>query len=123
MDLIQGVTPAQYILTLVERSTRFLMMRRLPKGKSAEDVAKTVVDLLVPYKTFVHSITTDNGTEFAKHEYICKRLQAAIYFTDPYASRQKGCTENTNKLIRQYISKKTNFAELTDKLIYEFQKK
>jgi IS30 family transposase len=114
MDLIQGATPAQYILTLVERSTRFLMMQRLCKGKSAEDVAKSVVDILLPYKTFVHSITTDNGSEFAKHAYICKKLQATVYFTDPYASWQKGCIENTNKLIRQYIPKKCNFDELTD---------
>jgi IS30 family transposase len=75
--------------------------------------------LLLPYKACVHSITTDNGSEFAKHEYIAKRLQTTIYFTDPYSSWQKGCIENTNKLIRQYIPKKTNFAELTDELIYE----
>ena len=123
MDLIQGATPAQYILTLVERTTRFQMMKRLPKGKLSDRVAQAVIDLLLPYKAYVHSITTDNGSEFAKHEYIAKRLQTTIYFTDPYSSWQKGCIENTNKLIRQYIPKKTNFAELTDDLIYEIQKK
>jgi IS30 family transposase len=123
MDLIQGATPMQYILTLVERTTRFQMMQRLTKGKHAETLAKAVVDLLRPYKAFVHSITTDNGCEFAKHEYICEKLQTTVYFTDPYSAWQKGAIENTNKLIRQYIKKNTNFDLLTDEQIFEIQKK
>jgi IS30 family transposase len=64
------------------------------------------VDLLLPYKDHVHSITTDNGMEFAKHEYIAKRLTTSVYFADPYSSWQKGAIENMNKLIRQYLPKK-----------------
>jgi IS30 family transposase len=106
MDLIQGANAKQYILTVVERSTRFLIMKRLENGKAAEEVAKAVVDLLLPYKNQVHSITTDNGMEFAKHEYICRRLATTVYFSDPYSSWQKGAIENCNKLIRQYLPKK-----------------
>jgi IS30 family transposase len=98
-------------------------MQRLPASKVANEVTGTVVDLLLPYKSLVHSITPDNGSEFARHEYICKRLQTTVYFVDPDASWQKGCIENANKLIRQYIPKKCNFANFTDEQIYEFQKK
>jgi IS30 family transposase len=86
MDLIQGANTKQYILTLVESSTRFLMMQRLENGKAADEVAKAVVDLLLPYKHQVHSITTDNGMELAKHDYISRRLSTTVYFTDPYSS-------------------------------------
>jgi IS30 family transposase len=123
MDLIQGANPKQYILTLVERTTRFLMMKRLPNGKKAIDTANAAIDLLLPYKNLVHSITADNGSEFALHEYIGRKLQASVYFTDPYAAWQKGTIEYTNKLIRQYIPKKGNFDLFSDQQNYEFQKK
>jgi len=81
-------------------------MEKLPNGKEATTVAKTVCKLLKPYKKLVKTITTDNGSEFAKHLDIAKHLNAKIYFTDPYSSWQKGSIENMNKLIRQYIPKK-----------------
>ena len=49
------------------------------------------------------NITTNNGSVFAKHQEITKKLGVVVYFTDAYASWQKGGIENTNKLIRQYI--------------------
>ena len=67
--------------------------------------------------------TTDNGPKFAAHKLITKYLGAIVYFADPYASWQKGAIENTNKLIRQYIPKHTNFDEVTDKKIASIQKK
>lgn len=67
--------------------------------------------------------TISNGCEFAAHKLITKYLGAVIYFADPYASRQKGAIENTNKLIRQYIPKQANFDDLTDKKIASIQKK
>ena len=62
-----------------------------------------------PYRKHIKTITTDNGPEFAAHKMITKYLGTIVYFTDPYASWQKGAIENTNKLIRQYIPKKANF--------------
>ena len=55
------------------------------------------------------TITTDNGSEFAEHEWIEHRLALDIYFTDAYASWQKGAIENTNKLIRLYIPKRNRY--------------
>ena len=111
MDLIQN--GKDFILTVAERKTRFLLMERLANGKNADGVAKAVIRLLKPFKRHVLSITTDNGSEFARHKLVSKALNAPIFFADPYSSWQKGTIENTNKLIRQYIGKQMNISNLT----------
>ena len=113
------------ILTMIERSTNFLLMPTLKYGKKAMPLAKTVWRLLLPYKgDKLLTITTDNGSEFAEHEWISKHLGGVlVYFTDSYSSWQKGAVENTNKLIRQYIPKGTNINTITDTLITKIQKK
>ena len=103
MDLIQNGN--EFILTLVERMSRYMLMAKLPSGKEADGVAKAAVKLLKPFKNAVKTITTDNGGEFAHHKDIAKALSTQIFFTDPYSSWQKGSIENINKLIRQYIPK------------------
>ena len=103
------------ILTIVERSTNMLFMTKFAHGKKAEPLAKEVRRLLLPYKKYIKTITTDNGSEFAAHKLITKYLGAVVYFADPYSSWQKGAIEYTNKLIRQYIPKQANFDDYTDK--------
>ena len=70
MDTIVGRGNHGAIVTLIERSTSMLFMRKLKKGKNAKELARTVIHLLSPFKEHVKSITTDNGTEFACHEMI-----------------------------------------------------
>lgn len=111
MDLIQN--GKDFILTITERKTRFLLMERLANGKNADGVAKTVIRLLKPFKSHVLSITTDNGGEFARHKLVSKALNAPVFFADPYSSWQKGTVENTNKLIRQYVNKQMNISNIT----------
>ena len=84
------------ILTIEERSTNMLFMTKLAHGKKSEPLAKAVRRLLLPYKKYIKTITTDNGPEFAAHKLITKYLGAVVYFADPYASWQKGAIENTN---------------------------
>ena len=75
MDLIVD-KDSNAILTLTERSTNFLLMEKLKQGKKAGPVAKAVWRLLLPYKgEALKSITTDNGSEFAEHEWITRKLQ------------------------------------------------
>ena len=105
MDLIVD-SIGHAIPTLVERSTNMLLMQRLPQGKKSKPLAKEVSRLLLPYRNTINTMTTDNGAEFADHLTITKKIGAKVYFADPYSSWQKGCIENTNKLIRQYIPKK-----------------
>ena len=123
LDTIVGRNGIDAIVVLTERLTRFTMMARSPKGKNAEAVADTVINLLLPYKSVVHTITTDNGTEFADHERIARKLDARIFFAHPYSSWEKGLVENTNKLIRQYIPKKSVFSNLSDDFIHSIQLK
>jgi len=112
------------ILTMIERSTVFLLMAKLKHGKMAKGVAQTVWRLLLPYKgEQLHTITTDNGPEFAAHEWITKQLEVPVYFTDSYSSWQKGAVENTNKLIRQYIPKGMDISTVSDKRIASIQAK
>ncbi len=123
MDTIIGKGAKDAILTLCERSTNMLMMCRLKDGRKSECVVEAVKRLLLPYRRYVRTITTDNGSEFTKHELISKALHVKIYFTDSYSSWQKGAIENTNKLIRQYIPKGSDFDTFSDAYIKEVQYK
>jgi len=107
MDLVVGKDNKGFILTLIERKTRFFMCRFLPEGKNAKHVAAMVIEMLLPYKEIVKSITTDNGLEFAEHQLITEKIGAIIYFAHPYSSWEKGQIEYANKLLRQYYPKKT----------------
>ena len=123
MDTIVGRGNHGAIVTLIERSTNMLFMRKLKNGKNAKELARTVIYLLSPFKDHIKSITTDNGTEFACHEMITKSLGVTIYFADPYASWQKGAIENANGLIRQYVPKKETFEHISQQQITKYSKK
>ena len=123
MDLIVGKGQKGAILTLCERSVNYMMMGRLPQGKKPEAVAEAVIRMLMPFKEHVLTITTDNGGEFRCHRKSAERLATTVYFADSYASWQKGAIEKTNKLIRQYIPKGTDFRLLTDEFIRNVQYK
>ena len=109
-DTIIGKGKKGAIVTLVDRKSRYLRMGLVSK-RTKEAVKEMIISLLAGYP--VHTITCDNGKEFAGHEDIAKALEASIYFAHPYASWERGTNENTNGLIRQYIPKDTKFSELT----------
>lgn len=123
MDTIVGKDGHGAIVTLTERSTNMLFMRKLNKGKNARELSQTVIRLLNPFKGHVRSITTDNGTEFACHEMIEKSIGTQVYFTDPYSSWQKGAVENINGIIRQYIPKTTSFSNISHQQITKIMQK
>ena len=121
MDTIVGKDGKGAIVTLVERTTKKMLMAKSPKGKNAKAVARLVVQMLRPFEHHVLSITTDNGTEFAEHKYIARKLHTKVYFAHPYSSWEKGLIENTNKLIRQYIPNGTDFTSVSDDYILYVQ--
>lgn len=125
MDLIIGKNGYQAILVLVERSTGYVIIHRLKHGKKAKELAKDVIRLLYAYKVQgVLTITTDNGSEFSQHGMITEALKGVVvYFADPYSSWQKGLVEYTNKLIRQYIPKGSDFDDISPHELMEIQKK
>lgn len=115
-DTIIGKNHCQAIVSLVERKSTFTLLKKVPQKTSAlvEDAA---VELLDPIKEAVHTITSDNGTEFAGHKAIAKKLNAAFYFAHPYRAWERGTNENTNGLVRQYFPKGHDFKNITDEQI------
>lgn len=112
IDTIVGKGNQDAIVTIVERFSKRTLIGRVTT-KKAFDVAGEVLSLLTPIKDYVLTITSDNGVEFAQHEWIAKNLEASIYFAHPYHSWERGLNENTNGLIRQYIPKGSSFSSLT----------
>ena len=123
IDTIIGENQKGAILTITERKTGFLLMEKMAFGKQAEELAKAAIRMLFAYKNTVHTITSDNGSEFAQHELISKKLNVGFYFAHPYSSWERGLNEYTNKLIRQYIIKGSNFDLYDSDYIKLVQKK
>ncbi|MDE1327192.1 IS30 family transposase [Vibrio aestuarianus] len=113
IDTILGKHGTGAMVTILERKTRFYVVKKVPT-KSADDVTKATIELLMPYKEHVHTITADNGREFAGHETIAKALEADVYFAHPYSSWERGSNENANGLLRQYVKKGTDLTTVTD---------
>ena len=122
IDTIIGKNHKGAIVTVVERKSSFILIRKL-KGKNASELAIETIRLMMPYKELVHSITSDNGLEFANHEYIAQKLNAQFYFAHPYSSWERGLSEYSNKLIRQYIPKKSSFNEFSTEYLNEVNMK
>ena len=123
IDTVIGKDGKGAILTIVERTKAFVLMEKLEKGKNAEALRKAVIRLLMPYKGKIHTITSDNGKEFAEHKAIARALDIDFYFANPYSSWERGLNEYTNKLIRQYILKGTDFNNVSDKEVKQIQYK
>ncbi len=115
-DTIIGKNHRQAVVSLVERKTGYTLIRKVER-KTAEAVTKATTRLLKPHRRRVHTITSDNGREFAGHEEISKQLDADFYFAHPYASWERGTNENTNGLIRQYFPKNRDFTTITQQEI------
>ena len=113
-DTIVGKDHQGAIVSLVERKSRYTLLRKVEKRK-AERVKMAITLALNPFKGFaLETITYDNGKEFAEHTAISKSLEVKTYFARPYHSWERGSNENTNGLVRQYFPKKTDFATLTE---------
>ena len=121
-DTIIGKSHKQAIVSLVERKSGYTLIRKVER-KTARAVRKATVSLLKPHLDKVHTLTSDNGKEFAEHERIAKDLKADFYFAHPYASWERGTNENTNGLIRQYFPKSRDFTTITQQEINHAMKR
>lgn len=81
--------------------------------KTSHAVSESIISLLTPFPASVHTLTTDNGKEFAQHERIAEKLKADFFFAHPYAAWGRGVNENMNGLIRQFFPKKMCFDSIT----------
>lgn len=110
-DLIMGSNNRSAVGTLVERSTRFVLLLHLPNGKTAHDVNTAMVAAIGTLPAaLMRSITWDQGKELAAHAQFKIDTGVQVYFCDPHSPWQRGTNENTNGLLRQYMPKGTNLA-------------
>lgn len=114
-DLIMGAGNRSAIGTLVERSTRFVMLLHLPHGHGAEEVSRAMANKIQTLPAaLVRSITWDQGTEMVKHAQFSIDTGVEVFFCDPHSPWQRGSNENTNGLLRQYFPKGTDLSIKTE---------
>jgi IS30 family transposase len=112
IDTVIGKGHQGVLVTLADRKSKFALIGHSPT-KEAEQVTRVTLELLAPLKPVTHTITSDNGKEFSRHQEIAKVLEADFYFANPYHSWDRGRNEHTNGLIRQYLPKEKELLDVT----------
>jgi len=112
IDTVVGKDHKGFLVTVVDRKSKFSIIKSVPT-KHAEVVTAALIDMLTPMQKITHTITSDNGKEFAYHKQISDALDTDFYFANPYHSWERGLNEHTNGLIRQYLPKKSTFLNVS----------
>jgi IS30 family transposase len=110
-DLILGARNASAIITLVERTSRYVMLGALPDSRVSDAVVQVLIALMGRLPAQLRkTLTWDQGSELAKHARFTLATDCRVYFCDPHSPWQRGSNENTNGLLRQYFPRSsTNF--------------
>lgn len=122
VDSIIGANHRGSLVTMVERVSKLVRIVLL-KRPTAQETKQAIIHALQPLKYSVHTITSDNGKEFAQHQDIAAALNADFFFAKPYHAWERGVNENTNGLIRQYFPKGTSFDTITPQQVNTVQNK
>jgi IS30 family transposase len=119
-DTMVGKGHRGYLLTCVDRVSRYLIARKLD-ACAAEPVAQQLQQTIrrLPAEKR-QTLTLDNGREFARPIELEKKLDLPLYFAHPYHSWERGTNENTNGLLRQYLPKGTDLTQVTDKQLRSY---
>ncbi len=112
--VIATISDKHCALTLVDRKTGYLMIGKL-ETRTVEATNRRAIALIRRAPRQTHTITADNGTEFHGYKAIEAATGADFYFATPYHSWERGTSENTNGLIRQYLPKRTSMAHITQR--------
>jgi len=119
-DTVIGKGHKGVLVTLTERVSKLNLIAHVPT-KHAEVVTQAMIEMLTPYQDDLHTITFDNGKEFAFHERIAQALDVNTYFARPYHSWERGLNENHNGLIRQHLPKGQALDKVTQKQVIDIQ--
>jgi IS30 family transposase len=112
-DTLLGATSDPHcLLSLVERKTGYLVLGKL-RSRTTAEVIRCAIPLIQHQPHVVHTITSNNGTEFHDYAALEAATQAAFYFATPHHAWERGTNENTNGLVRQYAPKRQSMAHLT----------
>jgi len=114
-DIIKGRANGSAVGTVVERSTRLVLLARIPGLDSRSVVQGFARKLRSMPQPLRKSMTYDQGREMARHELLSKKLKLQVYFADPHSPWQRGTNENTNGLLRQYLPKSADLAALSQR--------
>ena len=110
-DLIVGTSNNSAIITLVERTTRYVLLGHLEGDHTAEEVRDVLIPLMGTLPEHLRgSLTWDQGCEMAAHKQFTIATDIPVYFCDPHSPWQRGSNENTNGLLRQYFPKGTDLS-------------
>ncbi len=114
-DLIKGARNGSAVGTLVERTTRLVILARM-EGTDARSAREGFTKKLRQVPALLRkTLTYDRGKEMAEHERLTERLAIQVFFADPYSPWQRGTNENTNGLLRQYVPKGTDLSGYTQR--------
>lgn len=108
-DLIVGLNQS-YIITLVERTTRFVLLAKLDNKKADTMVKALVKQAKTLPQALYKSLTWDRGVEMKGHQKFTLATDIQVYFCDPKSPWQRGTNENTNRLLREYLPKQTDLS-------------
>ena len=122
VDLIIGKNHKQTIVTINDRASGVLKMKKVSSKKYSE-VSDAINEMLADWLPYLHTITSDNGKEFAAHRKVSEISNIDYYFANPYHSWERGSNENLNGLVRQYIPKKSDFKLFSDEYIKQIEDK
>jgi IS30 family transposase len=120
IDTVIGKNHVGALVTVVDRKSKFTLIKNVP-SKEAKVVTQALIEMIQPIKAITHTITSDNGKEFAYHKEVAAALDAKFYFANPYHSWERGLNEHTNGLIRQYLPKKSTFTDVSKEQIIMIQ--
>ena len=121
-DLILGAGNRTAAITLVERTTRYLMIARLPDRHDAATVTERLSQLIATLPAHLaRTLTWDQGAEMAEHARFTIASGCPVYFCDPHSPWQRGTNENTNGLIREFFPKGIDFTTVTDERIAQVE--